>query len=155
MQSHTKSAQHYISLTFTRTRMFSAHLFVYKGLCVTHIIFWPCGLPTFYDSFLIKVGQPENLFSPLKCFFFIFPICITLKKYWTKLHFIEQRYGRLQERKNQLAQRSDEVNSKATTCFSYIPTTLTNALPGVQWIRDMGTWQQAFAQQWNLTPALL
>ena len=39
------------------------------------------------------------------------------------------------------------VNTKATTSFSYIPTTLTNALPGAQWIRDMGTWQQALAQQ--------
>ena len=56
----------------------------------------------------------------------------------------EQRCSMLQQRKNQLAQRSD-VNSKATTCFSYIPTMLTNALPGVQWIRDMGTWQQALA----------
>ena len=59
----------------------------------------------------------------------------------------EQRCSELQQRKNQLAQRSDVVNSKATTCFSYIPTMLTNALPGAQWIRDMGTWQQALAQQ--------
>ena len=51
----------------------------------------------------------------------------------------EQRRSELQQRKNQLAQRSDVVNSKATTCFSYIPTMLTNALPGAQWIRDMGT----------------
>ena len=55
----------------------------------------------------------------------------------------EQRCSELQQRKNQLAQRSDVVNSKATTCFSYIPTVLTNALPGAQWIRDTGTWQQA------------
>ena len=59
----------------------------------------------------------------------------------------EQRLSELQQRKNQLAQRSDVVNSKATTCFSYIPTMLTNALPDAQWIRDMGTWQQALAQQ--------
>ena len=59
----------------------------------------------------------------------------------------EQRCSELQQRENQLAQRSDVVNSKATTCFSYIPTMLTNALPGAQWIRDMGTWQQALAQQ--------
>ena len=26
-----------------------------------YIIFWPCDLLTFCDSFLIKVGQPENL----------------------------------------------------------------------------------------------
>ena len=59
----------------------------------------------------------------------------------------EQRCSELQQRKNQLAQRSDVVKFKATICFSYIPTMLTNALPGVQWIRDMGTWQQALAQQ--------
>ena len=59
----------------------------------------------------------------------------------------EQRCSGSQQRKNQLAQRSDVVNSKAATCFSYIPTMLTNALLGEQWIRDMGTWQQALAQQ--------
>ena len=65
----------------------------------------------------------------------------------TKQSYIltEQRCSKLQQRKNQLAQRSDVVNSKATS-FSYIPTMLTNALPGAQWIRDMGTWQQALAQ---------
>ena len=57
---------------------------------------------------------------------------------------MEQKCSGSQQRKNQLAQRSD-VNSKPTTCFSYIPTMLTNALPGVQWIRDTGTWQQALA----------
>ena len=67
----------------------------------------------------------------------------------TKQSYIlmEQRCRELQQRKNQLAQRSDVVNFKATTCFSYIPTTFTTALPGAQWIRDMGTWQQALAQQ--------
>ena len=60
---------------------------------------------------------------------------------------IEQGCSGSQQRKNQLAQRSDVVNSKASACFSYIPTMLTNALPGAQWIRDMGTWQQALAQQ--------
>ena len=34
-----------------------------QGSYVTYIIFWLCGLLTFCDSFLIKVGQPENLFS--------------------------------------------------------------------------------------------
>ena len=58
---------------------------------------------------------------------------------------MEQRCSGSQQRKNRLAQRSDVVNSKAATCFSYIPTMLTNALPGAQWIRDMGTWQQALA----------
>ena len=59
----------------------------------------------------------------------------------------EQRCSELQQRKNQLAQSSDVVNFKAVACFFYISTMLTNALPGTQWIRDMGTWQQALAQQ--------
>ena len=59
----------------------------------------------------------------------------------------EQRCNELQQRKNQLVQRSDMVNSKAATCFSYIPTMLTNALPGAQWIWGMGTWQQTLVQQ--------
>ena len=59
---------------------------------------------------------------------------------------MEQRCSGLQQqKKNLLAQRSDVVNTKATTCFSYIPTTVTIA--GAQWIRDMGSWQQALAQQ--------
>ena len=59
---------------------------------------------------------------------------------------MEQRCSGSQQRKNLLAQRSDVVNIKATTCFSYIPTMLTNAFPGAQRIRDMGTWQQVLAQ---------
>ena len=59
---------------------------------------------------------------------------------------MEQRCSGSQQRKNLLGQRSDVVNTKATTCFSYIPTALTNVLPGAQWIRDMGTWLQALAQ---------
>ena len=51
----------------------------------------------------------------------------------------EQRCSELQQTKNLVAQKSDVVNFKAISCFSYIPTMLTNALPGAQWIRDMGT----------------
>ena len=71
IQSHAESAHHYIRLTFIGTRMFFAYLSIYKGLCVMHVIFWPGGLLTFYDLFLIKVGQPENLFS-LKVFLLYF-----------------------------------------------------------------------------------
>ena len=53
--------------------------------------------------------------------------------------FKKQRCSKLQQRKNQLAQKSDAVSFKATLVFSYILTTLTNALPGAQWIRDRGT----------------
>ena len=61
---------------------------------------------------------------------------------------MEQRCSGLQQQqqKNLLAQRSDVVNIKATS-FSYILTISTNALLGTQCIRDMGTWQQALAQQ--------
>ena len=52
---------------------------------------------------------------------------------------VKERCSELQQRKNQLAQRSDVVSFKATFVFSYILTMLTNVLPGAQWIRDMGT----------------
>ena len=51
----------------------------------------------------------------------------------------EQRCSELQQRKNQLAQRSDVVSFNATFVFSYIQPMLTDVLPGAQWIRDMGT----------------
>ena len=51
--------------------------------------------------------------------------------------FRKQRRSKLQQRKNQLAQKSDVVSFKATLVFSYILTMLTNVLPGVQWVRDM------------------
>ena len=60
--------------------------------------------------------------------------------------FTKQRCSKLQRRKNQLAQKSDVVSFKATFAFSYILTMLTNVLLGVQWIRDMGSYQQALAQ---------
>ena len=53
--------------------------------------------------------------------------------------FTKQKCSKLQQRKNQLAQKSDVVSFKATLVFSYILTTLRNVLPGAQWIRDMGT----------------
>ena len=53
--------------------------------------------------------------------------------------FTKHRCSKLQQRKNQLAQRSDVVSFKATFVFSYILTMLTNVLPGAPWIRDMAT----------------
>ena len=98
------------------------------------------GLWTFYDTYLIKAAQPENLFGVSSLF-------LSASESTEQSYILtEQRCSGSQQRKNQLAQRSDMVNSKAATCFSYIPTMLTNALPGAQWIRGMGTWQQALAQ---------
>ena len=53
--------------------------------------------------------------------------------------FMKQRCSKLQQRKNQLAQKSDVVSFKATLDFSYILPMLTNVFPGVQCIRDIGT----------------
>ena len=53
--------------------------------------------------------------------------------------FTKQRCSKLQQRKNQLSQKSDVVSFKGTLVFSYILTMLTNVLSGAQWIRDMGT----------------
>ena len=86
------------------------------------------GLWTFYDHFLKKADQPENLFS-LKVFLLYFS---QPQKVLNRVTFARSK-GAVghKKRKNQLAQRSDVVNSKATS-FSYIPTMLTNALPGAQ-----------------------
>ena len=104
------------------------------------------GLWTFYDPFLIKAAKPENLFSLEVFFLYISNLCQP-QKVLNRVTFSRSKgaVGHNKE-KNQLAQRSDVVNSKAATCFSYISTMLTNALSGAQWIRDMGTWQQTLAQ---------
>ena len=46
-----------------------------QGSYVTYIIFWPGGLLTFYDPFLIQVDQPENLFSLEVFFLYISKLC--------------------------------------------------------------------------------
>ena len=84
------------------------------------------GLWTFYDPFLIKADQPENLFS-LKVFLLYFAqpqkvlnrVTFRPASESAKQSYIltEQRCSGSQQRKNQLAQRSDMVNSKADTYF--------------------------------------
>ena len=97
------------------------------------------GLWTLYDPLLIKAAQPENLLS-LKAFFLYISNLCQPQKMLNKVTFLmEKRCSKLQQRKKQLAQKSDVVNFKATIFFSYIPTMLTNALPGAQRIRDMGS----------------
>ena len=76
------------------------------------------GLWTFYDPLLIKAAQPENLFS-LEMFFLCISNLCQSQKVLNRVTFLtEQRFSELQQRKNQLAQRSDVVNSKVTACFS-------------------------------------
>ena len=125
MQSHTESAQTLHLFCLYQNQDFFYIPFPQTMLCTLSSGFG--GLWTFYDPFLIKATQPENLFS-LKMFFSLFlPASESTKQSYI---LTEQRCSGSQQRKNQLAQRSDVVNSKAVTCFSYIPTVLTNALPG-------------------------
>ena len=66
MQSHTESAQTLYLLCHYQNRDFFLHTFPINN------IFWPGGLLTFYDPFLIKATQSENLFS-LEVFLLYFP----------------------------------------------------------------------------------
>ena len=75
------------------------------------------GLWTFYDSLLIKAAQPENLFSLEMFLLYIFNLCQPHKVLNRVTFLTEQRCSELQQRKNQLAQRSDVVNFKATLVF--------------------------------------
>ena len=76
------------------------------------------GLWTCYDPLLIKAAQSENLFS-LEMFFLYISNLRQPQKVLNRVTFLtEQRCSELQQRKNQLAQRSDMVNSKAIACFS-------------------------------------
>ena len=73
------------------------------------------GLLIFYDPFLIKVDQPENLFS-LEVFFLYTSNLCQPQKVLNRVTFSwskdEVGYNK---KKNLLAQRSDVVNTKATT----------------------------------------
>ena len=76
------------------------------------------GLWKFYDPLLIKAAQPENLFSLEMFFLYISNLCQPQKVLNRVTFLTEQRCSELQQRKNQLAQRSAVVNSKVTACFS-------------------------------------
>ena len=49
--------------------------FYKQGSYAIYIILWPGGLLTFYEPFLIKVDQPENLFSLKVFFLYISSLC--------------------------------------------------------------------------------
>ena len=146
MQGHAESAQTFQQFCPYRNQDFFLHTFpINKGPILCTLSSGLGGLLTFYDPFLIKVNQKTCF--PLKCFFLYTSNLCQPQKVLNRVTFSWSK-GTVgyNKKKNLLAQRSDVVNTKATTCFSYIPTILTNALPGTQWIRDMGTWQQALAQ---------
>ena len=151
MQSHTESAQILHLFCLYRNQDFFCIPFPQMILCTVSSGLG--GLWTFYDPLLIKAAQPENLFSLEMFFLYISNLCQP-QKVLNKLHFLGSKCA--------VSYKKEPISSKVWcgwfqgyTCFSYIPTMLTNALPGAQWIRDMGTWQQALAQQWNPTPGLL
>ena len=75
------------------------------------------GLWTFYDPLLIKAAQLENLFSLEMFFLYISNLCEPQKMLNRVTFLMGQRCSELQQRKNQLAQRSDVVNFKATLVF--------------------------------------
>ena len=80
---------------------------------------------------------PEQWFS-LKVFLLKFLACITLKV--QSYIFMEQRFSRLQQRKNLLTQSLMLLMLRLILAAS---TSWLYALPGTQWIRDVRTWQQA------------
>ena len=148
MQGHAESGQTLQQFCPFRNQDFFLHTFpINKGLMLCTLSSGLGGLLTFYDPFWIKVDQPENL-SSLEVFFLYTSNLCQPQKVLNRVTFSWSKGAvGYNKKKNLLAPRYDVVNTKANTCFSYIPTILTNALPGTQWIRDMGTWQQALAQQ--------
>ena len=113
MQSHTKSAQTLHLFCLYQNQDHFCKPFPKTILCTLSSGLG--GLWTFYDSLLIKATRPKNLFS-LEMFFLIFLIYVSLKKYWTSYisHGAKVQWV---TRKNQLAQKSDVVNFKATLVF--------------------------------------
>ena len=69
MRGHAESAQTFQQFCPYRNQDFFLHTFpINKGLMLCTLSSGLGGLLTFYDHFLIKVDQPENLFS-LEVFF--------------------------------------------------------------------------------------
>ena len=62
-------------LPLSKPGFFFCMSFYKQGSYVMYIIFWPGGLLTFYDTFLIKADQPENLLSLEVFFLYIFNLC--------------------------------------------------------------------------------
>ena len=113
---NAESAQHSISFNFYRYQVSSCIPFHKQGSYFLYIIFWPRGLLTFYDPFLIKVGQLEHLLS-LEIFFFLnFLACITLEV--QSYIFMEQRFSGLQQRKNLLTQSLTMLMLRLLLVFS-------------------------------------
>ena len=103
---------------------------------VHHLLFWrPIDItwPPFDKGW--SAWTPEQ-WSFLKVFLLKFLAWVTLKA--QSYIFMEQRFSRLQQRKNLLTQSLMLLMLRLLLVF---PTSWLYALPGTQWIRDVRTWQ--------------
>ena len=101
------------SFVLIKTRIFFCKPLPQMMLCILYSGLG--GLWTFYDPLLIKAAQPENLFSLKVSFLFISNLCQPQKMpNRVTFHRVKVQWV---TRKNQLAQKSDVVNFKATLVF--------------------------------------
>ena len=63
---------------------------------------------------------------------------------------MEQRCSGLQQRKYLLTQGSYVANTRATACFSCIPSILANILPGANWVKDKEIREETLAQHCSI-----
>ena len=113
MQVHTESAQTFQQFCPYQNQDFFCIPFPQMMLCTVSS---GLGGPwTFYDPLLIKAAQPENLFS-LKVFFLYISNLCQPQKMPNRVTFHRVKVQWV-TRKNQLAQKSDVVNFKATLVF--------------------------------------
>ena len=113
MQNQPK---HSSSFALIETRIFYAYL-SHKQYCVHYLLALEACGHFMTNPLLIKVAQPKNLLS-LKVFFLYISNLRQPQKVLNRVTFLmEQRCSELQQKKNQLAQRSDVVNFKATLVF--------------------------------------
>ena len=119
----------FINIRFLLVRvLFSVH----------HLLLWrPVDIPWPPFDKGWSARTPEQWFF-LKVFLLKFLAYVTLKV--QSYIFMEQRFSRLQQRKNLLTQSLMLLMLRLLLVFS---TSWLNALPGTQWIRDVRTWQQA------------
>ena len=142
MPSHAKSAQTLHLFCLYRNQDFFCIPFPQTMLCTLSSGLGEIGLWTFYDSFLIKAAQPENLFSLEVFLLYISNLCQP-QKMLIRVTFLQSKgaVSYHKERTNQLKvlmwliPRLLLVFLTFQLCFSYIPTMLTNALP---WTMDKG-----------------
>ena len=104
---------------------------------IVYIIFWPWRpvnilWPSFDKGFSTrKLIFPWNIFSNIS------NLCQPQKV--LNRVTVSRSKGAVSYKKEPISSKVWYGSFQGYTCFSYFPTMLTNALPGAQWIRDMGT----------------